>query len=104
MGLGHKYQIVRLQHWSARQLCEYMSIEDVCLILRQSHLYECRELEKHCLDFMKGNMTEVVKTQDFAKLSCEWPEIFLKVALHAASVHQNSVAVAIKNQQEGRKR
>ena len=104
LALAHKYQMNRLQQWCERELCECISVEDVCSVLCQAHLYECKKLEDKCLDFIKDRMNDVVKTDAFGPLSREWPQVSLKITLHNAHVSASNAATAMEKQLHARKR
>merc|ERR1711988_161287 len=104
LAVSHKYQISRLRLWCERQLCECISIEHVCSVLCQAHLYEAKKLEEKCLNFIKTHMTEVVKTDAFGSLCAEWPQVSLKVTLHNAGVPESAAAAAVEKQENVRKR
>eukprot|EP00930_Biecheleria_cincta_P043293 TRINITY_DN29746_c0_g1_i1.p1 TRINITY_DN29746_c0_g1~~TRINITY_DN29746_c0_g1_i1.p1 ORF type:complete len:507 (-),score=65.56 TRINITY_DN29746_c0_g1_i1:12-1532(-) len=104
LAVGHKYQVARLQLWCERELCRCITIEDVCTVLCQAHLYEAKQLEKRCLDFIKTHRNEVVRTAGFASLSKEWPQVSLKITLHIGAIDESSAAVAIEAQRSGHKR
>ena len=48
----HKYQLARLRLWCEQQLCECIDVDGACDVLRQAHLYEAKQLEAACLEFV----------------------------------------------------
>merc|ERR1712216_495982 len=104
LALSHKYQVARLQVWCEKELCAQISIEDVCSVLSQAHLYDATQLQKSCLDFIKANMKDVVKTDAFVRLGQDWPQVSLKITLHLAEVPENIATMAIEKHQTARKR
>jgi speckle-type POZ protein len=104
LAISHKYQINRLQIWCEASLCKRISLEGVCSTLCQAHLFEAKRLEEKCLDFIKANMNDVVKTDSFGWLSQDWPQVSLKIILHNASVPKANATTAIEKQQNARKR
>lgn len=104
LAMSHKYHISRLQIWCEANLCKRISIEGVCSTLCQAHLYESKKLEEKCLDFIKANMNDVVKTDSFGTLSQDWPQVSLKIILHTAAVPKASAATALEKQENARKR
>eukprot|EP00747_Dinoflagellata_sp_TGD_P138937 gnl/TRDRNA2_/TRDRNA2_175844_c3_seq14.p1 gnl/TRDRNA2_/TRDRNA2_175844_c3~~gnl/TRDRNA2_/TRDRNA2_175844_c3_seq14.p1 ORF type:complete len:119 (-),score=28.38 gnl/TRDRNA2_/TRDRNA2_175844_c3_seq14:313-669(-) len=104
LAVSHKYNVTRLQLWCERELSRYIAIGDVCAVLIQAHLYEAKQLEKRCLEFIKAHKNEVVRTDGFGSLSQAWPEVSLKITLHIGAVDDSSAAEAIVKQQSGSKR
>eukprot|EP00747_Dinoflagellata_sp_TGD_P156603 gnl/TRDRNA2_/TRDRNA2_177678_c4_seq28.p1 gnl/TRDRNA2_/TRDRNA2_177678_c4~~gnl/TRDRNA2_/TRDRNA2_177678_c4_seq28.p1 ORF type:complete len:505 (+),score=88.94 gnl/TRDRNA2_/TRDRNA2_177678_c4_seq28:50-1564(+) len=104
LAVSHKYQVNRVQAWCERELCKFLSIEDVCSVLRQAHLYEAKKLEKKCLEFIKAHRNDVVKSVEFASLTREWPELCLKIMLHMGDVSDASAATAMDVQRSLHKR
>ena len=104
LALSHKYQLMRLQLWCERQLCDYISIQDVCSVLCQSHLYECKQLEERCLEFIKTHIHDVVNSEDFVALSRDWPQVALKITMHIAGIPKDSVVAALEKHENVRKR
>ena len=51
-----------LRLWCEQQLCECIDVDGACDVLRQAHLYEAKQLEAACLDFVKANMAAVAVT------------------------------------------
>lgn len=104
LALSHKYQETRLLRWTERELSEHITIEDVCPVLCQAHLYEAKVLEEKCLAFIVANKNAVAKSDAFGTLSHEWPQVNLKIALRLAGVSDDSTAIAMKNHENARKR
>eukprot|EP00931_Biecheleriopsis_adriatica_P016074 TRINITY_DN11975_c0_g1_i1.p1 TRINITY_DN11975_c0_g1~~TRINITY_DN11975_c0_g1_i1.p1 ORF type:complete len:524 (+),score=95.33 TRINITY_DN11975_c0_g1_i1:41-1573(+) len=98
LAVSHKYQLTRLQLWCERELSSFISVEDACSVLCQAHLYESKQLEKRCLEFIKMNLKEVVKTDAFASLSRAWPQAALKLTLHAADIDEGAASMAMDKQ------
>lgn len=99
MSLAHKYQVPRLLSWCEQQLCEHLSIEDVCPVLCQAHLCEAQQLEQVCLKLIKENMEKVSATEEFADLTGHWPEVSLKIILFGSGVSTEKAATVVSAQQ-----
>jgi len=95
LSISHKYQVPRLRLWCEQKLVEHISIDRVCSILCQAHLYEAKELESACLNFIADKMVAVASTSGFANLSMDWSEIMLKITLHQANFSQKEMMTAI---------
>merc|ERR1719379_3117539 len=104
LAVSHKYQVTRLQVWCERKLSQLISIEEACSVLVQAHLFEAKQLEKKCLDFITANKSEVVKRESFASLSQQWPQVSLKIFLRVASVSEGTATTAMEVQETVRKR
>ena len=96
LAVSHRYQVARLQLWCEGQLAELVSAGTVCASLCQAHIYEARQLEEACLDFICANHTRVSVTPDFGALSAEWPEVMLKVVHKLSGVQQIEATPAIE--------
>jgi len=96
LAVSHRYQVARLQLWCEGQLAELVSVGTVCASLCQAHMYEAKQLEEACLDFIFANHTSVSVTPDFGALSAEWPEVMLKVVHKLSGVEQTEAAAAIE--------
>ena len=103
LAASHKYQLARLRLWCEQQLCECIDVAEVCGVLCQAHLYEAKELEAVCLDFVRARLEQVVVTDGFIGLSSDWPEVALKIQLHTAGVSGERAKGAVE-QAETRKR
>jgi hypothetical protein len=95
LSVSHRYQVQRLRLWCEQQLCEYICKEEVCSLLCQAHLYEAKQLEKVCLSFIKRNLSSVVPTVAFGKLSAEWPSVMLRINIFLADVSEREASCAI---------
>jgi len=104
LAVSHKYQVARLQVWCERKLGELISIREACSVLVQAHLFEAKQLEKRCLEFIIANMSEVVKTESFASLGQQWPQVSLKITLRVAGVSEGTTTTAMEVQENVRKR
>merc|ERR1712194_411843 len=104
IAVSHRYQVSRLRLWCEQQLCERISIEDVCSILCQAHLYDAKELENACLSFFQHHRQAVVVSENFGILSKGWPEVMLKLNIFLAGVSEESAVVAIEAHRHGTKR
>eukprot|EP00746_Dinoflagellata_sp_MGD_P000596 gnl/MRDRNA2_/MRDRNA2_101079_c0_seq1.p1 gnl/MRDRNA2_/MRDRNA2_101079_c0~~gnl/MRDRNA2_/MRDRNA2_101079_c0_seq1.p1 ORF type:complete len:500 (+),score=104.35 gnl/MRDRNA2_/MRDRNA2_101079_c0_seq1:78-1577(+) len=104
LAVSHKYQVNRLQLWCESKLCELISVEKACSVLQQAHLYEAKQLEERCLDYIAENMNEVIKTEEFAALIQQWPQVSLKITCRVARVKEGSSAAAMKMYETSRKR
>ncbi|CAE7336025.1 BTB/POZ and MATH domain-containing protein 2 [Symbiodinium microadriaticum] len=93
--VSHKYQVLRLQRWCEWKLYQQITTSEVCNILRQAHLIQARQLEKACLEFMKTNMSQVLKLPAYAELIKKWPQIGLKVSLFSAGVPETEATPAM---------
>eukprot|EP00931_Biecheleriopsis_adriatica_P053992 TRINITY_DN31734_c0_g1_i1.p1 TRINITY_DN31734_c0_g1~~TRINITY_DN31734_c0_g1_i1.p1 ORF type:complete len:517 (-),score=99.43 TRINITY_DN31734_c0_g1_i1:92-1642(-) len=104
LATSHKYGVARLQAWCEQKLCHMLSVEEVCSILRDAHLYGARQLEKVCLSFLKENMASVAVLPAFSALARHWPEISLKLHLFTAGVAASSAELTLRAFEEVRKR
>eukprot|EP00746_Dinoflagellata_sp_MGD_P065862 gnl/MRDRNA2_/MRDRNA2_27384_c0_seq1.p1 gnl/MRDRNA2_/MRDRNA2_27384_c0~~gnl/MRDRNA2_/MRDRNA2_27384_c0_seq1.p1 ORF type:complete len:501 (-),score=97.62 gnl/MRDRNA2_/MRDRNA2_27384_c0_seq1:225-1727(-) len=104
LAVSHKYQVTRLQAWCELELCKLISIEAVCSVLLQAHLYDAKQLEKKCLEFVAANMNEVVKTEAFVSMNQHWPHVSLKIHLCVGRVSETSATTAMEVQENVRKR
>eukprot|EP00747_Dinoflagellata_sp_TGD_P156629 gnl/TRDRNA2_/TRDRNA2_177678_c4_seq6.p1 gnl/TRDRNA2_/TRDRNA2_177678_c4~~gnl/TRDRNA2_/TRDRNA2_177678_c4_seq6.p1 ORF type:complete len:512 (+),score=65.51 gnl/TRDRNA2_/TRDRNA2_177678_c4_seq6:75-1610(+) len=104
LAVSHKYQVTRLQLWCERELCRCITVGEVCTVLCQAHLYEAKQLEQKCLEFIKTHKNEVVRTDTFGSLSQVWPQVSLKITLHMSDIDERSAAAAIDKQMSGHKR
>merc|ERR1712216_409649 len=104
LAVGHKYQLLRMQLWCERQLCNCISIDSVCSVLCQAHLYDAKKLEEKCLKFIKENVKEVMKTESYASLTANWPQVSLKITLHIASIAESEAAATVERHENARKR
>lgn len=100
LAASHKYQVTRLRLWCERQLCERITINDVCSVLQQAHLYEAKHLEEACLKFVKEHFHAIVVMESFGIMSKDWPEVALKVNIFMAGVSENSAEAAIQAQRK----
>ncbi|CAE7478543.1 BPM6 [Symbiodinium sp. CCMP2456] len=94
--VSHKYQVERLQRWCEAQLCNQLSAERVCSVLRQAHVFEATQLEKVCLAYIKDNFAEVLKLQAYSDLMSKWPEVALKVQLFSTGVPESEAAAIVQ--------
>lgn len=104
LALAHKYDLARLQAWCERTLKSNISIDNVCPMLCQAHLYTATNLEKKCLEVIQHNMTEVIATEAFASLVQRWPQVSVKITAHLAKVPKEKTAAAVDVQEKTRKR
>jgi len=104
LAASHKYQVSRLRLWCEQQLCECISVTEVCSILCQAHLYEAKQLQEVCLAFIKDRFGEVAKTKAFGSLSEDWPQVMLKISIFIAGLTENDASAAIEGQQDSRQR
>lgn len=104
LALSHKYQLSRLQLWCEVKLSANISVENVCTVLCQAHLYTAKNLERKCLDFIKQNVNEVFTTETYSSLTQMWPPVSLKITAHLANVPDEKTVKAIEVQQKTRKR
>ena len=104
LAASHKYQLARLRLWCEQQLCECIDVDGACDVLRQAHLYEAKQLEAACLNFVKANMAAVAVTPGFINLSEECPAVQLKINLHIAGVPEDRATKAVSEAQSSRKR
>eukprot|EP00930_Biecheleria_cincta_P027397 TRINITY_DN19255_c0_g1_i1.p1 TRINITY_DN19255_c0_g1~~TRINITY_DN19255_c0_g1_i1.p1 ORF type:complete len:502 (+),score=109.93 TRINITY_DN19255_c0_g1_i1:26-1507(+) len=86
LAVSHKYQVSRLLHWCENELCDCISADSVCAMLQQAYLYDAKELESVCLDFIADHMREVSATRGFAELAKDWPALLRKIALYNAGI------------------
>jgi len=104
LAISHKYQVLRLLTWCQQQLCSHITEHEVCSVLCQAHLCEAHHLQAVCLDYIQSHMSKIASTKEFARLTTEWPELMLKISLHAQGVSAKETAAALSEQQEARKR
>lgn len=104
LAVSHKYQITRLQLWCELKLCELISVEEACSVLKQAHLHEAKQLKERCLDFIAENMSEVIKTEAFASLTQKWPQIGLMITCRVARISDGNAAAAMNMHESTRKR
>eukprot|EP00931_Biecheleriopsis_adriatica_P078874 TRINITY_DN52292_c0_g1_i1.p1 TRINITY_DN52292_c0_g1~~TRINITY_DN52292_c0_g1_i1.p1 ORF type:complete len:498 (+),score=97.25 TRINITY_DN52292_c0_g1_i1:67-1560(+) len=102
--LSHKYQVLCLIRWCEQELCKYITDEEVCSMLCQAHLCEAQHLQAACLSYVKKHMSRIMSTKDFAELTAKWPDVLMKISLHAAGISSEEAAAAMSAQQELRKR
>merc|ERR1719335_2097674 len=95
LAVSHKYALTRLQRWCEVKLCEYLSIDTVCSILCQAHLYEALPLAEKCLGFIRQYYETVAVTEKFGTMAIEWPEIMLKINLFMGKVREDMAALAM---------
>ncbi|CAE7874161.1 bath-43 [Symbiodinium microadriaticum] len=88
--------VQRLQRWCEAQLCNQLSAEQVCCILRQAHVFEAAQLEKACLSYIKDNSAQVLKLQAYSDLISKWPEVALKIHLFTAGVPEAEAAAIVQ--------
>jgi len=96
LAVGHRYQVERLRRWAEKKLAELVSIGTVCGCLCQAHLYEAKQLEEACLEFVSANRSSVSVTPDFGALSLEWPAVMLKISHKLAGVQAAEAAPALE--------
>ena len=89
-------EVQRLQRWCEAQLCNQLSAEQVCCILRQAHVFEAAQLEKACLSYIKDNSAQVLKLQAYSDLISKWPEVALKIHLFTAGVPEAEAAAIVQ--------
>ena len=104
LAASHKYQLARLRLWCEQQLRECIDVDGACDVLRQAHLYEAKQLEAACLDFVKANMAAVAVTPGFISLSDECPAVQLKINLHTAGVPEDRATAAVEAQSSRKRR
>eukprot|EP00930_Biecheleria_cincta_P075979 TRINITY_DN63180_c0_g1_i1.p1 TRINITY_DN63180_c0_g1~~TRINITY_DN63180_c0_g1_i1.p1 ORF type:complete len:506 (-),score=97.06 TRINITY_DN63180_c0_g1_i1:121-1638(-) len=93
LAVSHRYQVIRLRLWCEKQLCKSITVDQVCSVLCQAHLYDAKQLEEGCLTFIKENMEKVVVTSMFGCLAKEWPEVMLKISIFTAGLSEASVGI-----------
>lgn len=79
-------------------MCERISIPDVCSVLCQAHLYDAKQLEDVCLQYIQKNLAAVTVTPMFGTISKEWPEVMFKISIFTAGVSEASAVAAIEAQ------
>eukprot|EP00929_Paragymnodinium_shiwhaense_P042381 TRINITY_DN21942_c0_g1_i1.p1 TRINITY_DN21942_c0_g1~~TRINITY_DN21942_c0_g1_i1.p1 ORF type:complete len:515 (+),score=118.28 TRINITY_DN21942_c0_g1_i1:95-1639(+) len=95
LAISHKYQVLRLQQWCEQQLSSRILCSDVCSVLCQAHLYEAKQLEDACLEFIKENFKEVVQTDGYGELSAKWAEVALKINIAIAGLPKADAKAAV---------
>ena len=71
--------------------------------MTQAHLFEAKQLEAACLNFIKSHLDQVVVEESFINLAQDWPAVALKIHLHTAGVSENLAKDTVE-QAESRKR
>jgi len=104
LAVSHKYDLTRLHLWCEQQLCERITHEEVCSLLCQAHLFNAKQLEEVCLNFIRTNARRVVGTLEFARLTTEWPEVLLKISLFGLGVSPANAEPAVLAQLESRRK
>lgn len=100
LAVAHKYQVSRLSSWCERQICERITVSNVCEALCQANLFQAKELVDAGLEFIKKNMAAVVVTPAFGGLAKQWPEVMLKISMFTAGVTEASGSAAFEGQRE----
>ena len=62
----------------------------------QAHLYDAKQLEGACLQFIGERMPQVCVTPSFGALSAAWPAVLVKINHHLAGVPAAAAAPAIE--------
>merc|ERR1712187_386802 len=93
--MSHKYALNRLQQWCQMKLVKCISVEAVCPILTQAHLYAAQQLAQGCLAFIREHYEQVAVKEDFVKLAKDWPEVLLKINLYMGQVREEKAAQAL---------
>jgi len=93
---SHKYALARLQSWCEQKLSEHITVNEVCSILRQAHLYDATQLTTACLRYIRERNREVLITDQFGTLAKDCPEIMLKIDLFKADISEASATPAIE--------
>jgi len=96
LSVSHKYGLSRLQAWCEAKLCECITVDDVCSILCQAHLYQAEQLTNACLAFVKSNYAAVIVTDKFGKLATESPEVVIKINLCASGISETAALAALQ--------
>lgn len=99
LAVSHKYQNVRLMHWCEQQLCNHITVRDVCSVLCQAHLCEAKHLEEACLKVVKENVDRVFASEGFGRLAAEWPQVLLKIGLWGMGASASTASSAVSAQQ-----
>jgi hypothetical protein len=100
LATAHRYQVERLRLWCEKELCGCITTASVCDVLCQAHLFEAPQLEEVCLDFVKENLTKVVTTPSFGRLTVECPPVMLKVMAHNGNLDKGTATAALKAQEQ----
>lgn len=96
LAISHKYQLSRMGLWCEQQLCECLTVDEVCTVLCKAHLYDGKKLEKACLAFIKEHFADVVATPTFGSLAHDWPDIMIKVSVFLAGVCDSSAGPSLE--------
>jgi hypothetical protein len=96
LAVSHKYQVSRLLLWCEQQLCDCISVKEVCSILCKAHLYEAIQLEQACLTYIRDNIKMVGVTPAFGRMSADWPQVMLKVNIFMAGISQEKAVLAVE--------
>ena len=100
MATAHRYQVERLRLWCEKELCGCITTASVCDVLCQAHLFEAPQLEEVCLDFVKKNLTRVITTPSFGRLTVECPPVMLKVMASMGNLDKSTETAALKAQEQ----
>jgi len=93
LAVSHKYQVSRLQMWCERELCERISVKEVCSILRQAYLLELKHLQEACLTFINGNLDAVVAMPMLQSMVTEWPELGVQIIAFKDCISKSKVSI-----------
>lgn len=96
LAASHKYGVTRLQNWCEAKVCECITVDEVCSILCQAHLYAASQLADMCLDFIRQHYERVIVTAKFGTLAKDWPEVMLKINLFMGQVREDSAVPAME--------
>jgi len=99
LSVSHKYQVSRLSAWCQKQLCEMVSESEVCSLLCQAHLLDAKVLEEVCMKHIRENFERVAATEEFAKVTAEWPELLMKLSLMGLGASASTAASCLATQQ-----
>merc|ERR1711933_623219 len=104
LAVSHKYAVERLQSWCEKQLCECITLNGVCSLLCQAHIYEAKQLVNACLTFIKEHYAGLIVTEEFGTLAKDWPDLMLKIDLCTHGVSESRAKPSIEASQRKRKR
>lgn len=98
LSLSHRYQIARLQSWCEHKLSACISVDSVCSVLHQAHLFEAKQLERECYKLIKSNLLAVMRTPAYVKVLKEWPEVALKLHLFSSGLPESDAESLLQTQ------
>ena len=69
LGLAHRYGFVELESSISDYLKAVLNIRNVCLIFDIASMYNLKSLCETCCEFMDGNASDIIQSENFFSLS-----------------------------------